>query len=50
MEKMDNSDFMANGISEDDELLMKEVFQDDAELFYLHHYLTETFGKGDVEG
>ncbi len=49
MEHMDTSDFTAKGIS-DDELLMREVFQDDFELFYLHHYLTETFGRGDIKG
>ncbi len=50
MENMDNSNYSANTISDDDELLMREVFQGEADLFYLHHYLSEAFGGGDIKG
>lgn len=36
-----------NGISEDEDLMMREVIQGDADLCYLHHYLSEVFRKGD---
>ena len=36
-----------NGISEDEDLIKREVIQGDADLFYLHHYLSEVFRKGD---
>ncbi len=35
-------------LSEDDELLMREVFQDDADLFYLHHYLSDIFRREEI--
>ncbi len=47
MEEMDNLDGFNNGISDEEELLMGEVIKGDADLYYLHHYLTEVFGKGD---
>lgn len=28
-------------VDDEHELLMREVFQGDADLYYLHHYLTE---------
>lgn len=34
-------------ISDDEELIMREVIKGDADLFYLHHYLAEVFKKGD---
>lgn len=46
MEEMDH-DKLHNTISDEDELLMREVFQGDADLFYLHHYLTE-LGRPDA--
>ncbi len=47
MEDIDTNGFSLNGISEDEELMMREVIQGDADLYYLHHYLTESFRKGD---
>lgn len=45
MEEMDNSEF-SNDISDEDDLMMREVFQGDADLCYLHHYLSEVYRKG----
>lgn len=36
-----------NDISEEENLLMREVIQGDADLFYLHHYLSEVLRAGD---
>ena len=47
MEEIDKTEFSNNGISEDEELMLREVVQGDADLFYLHHYLSEIFRKGD---
>ncbi len=47
MEDIDKNEVSDNGISEDEDLLMREVIQGDADLFYLHHYLSEAFRKGD---
>lgn len=47
MEDMDKNEVSDHGISEDEDLLMREVIQEDADLFYLHHYLSEVFRKGD---
>ena len=47
MEDFDLNVVSVNGISEDDELMMREVIQGDADLCYLHHYLSEVFRKGD---
>lgn len=44
---MDTNDGLNNGIFEDEDLLMREVVQGDADLCYLHHYLSEIFRKGD---
>lgn len=30
---------------EDEELLLKEVIRGDADLYYLHHYLSEVFSS-----
>ena len=46
MEDIDH-DKQLNTIS-DDELLMREVFQGDHELFLLHHYLTDVLREGDI--
>lgn len=43
MEDIDKNEEL-HGIPDED-LLMKEVIQDDAELYYLHHYLSEVFRK-----
>lgn len=49
MEDIDHSDVTSNnGISDDEDLMMREVIQGDADLCYLHHYLSEVFGKGDI--
>ena len=40
MEEMDH-DKLHTTVDDEHELLMREVFQGDAELFFLHHYLTE---------
>lgn len=44
MEDFDKSDEL-HAISDED-LIMREVIQDDADLCYLHHYLSEIFRKG----
>lgn len=44
MDEMDKTDDL-HAISDED-LMMREVIQDDAELCYLHHYLSEIFRKG----
>ena len=47
MEDIDKNEVSDNGISEDEDLMMREVIQGDAGLCYLHHYLSEVFRKGD---
>jgi len=47
MEDIDKTDVSDTAISEDDELMLKEVIQGDADLFYLHHYLSEALRSGD---
>ena len=47
MEDIDNKEVSDTAISEDDELMLKEVVQDDADLYYLHHYLSEVLQPGD---
>ena len=47
MEDIDKNEVSDNGISEDEDLMMREVIQGDADLCYLHHYLPEVFRKGD---
>lgn len=46
MEDFDNDKL--NAIFDDDELLMREVFQGDHELFMLHHYLSDVLRQGDI--
>lgn len=46
MEEIDKDDLVSNGIPEEDDLLMREVIQGDADLLYLHHYLSEVYRKG----
>lgn len=47
MEQNDH-DLKSNAISDDEELLMREVIQGDAELCYLHHYLTELYRSTEI--
>lgn len=47
MEDIDH-DKLSNAISDDDELLMREVFQGDHELYLLHHYLSDVLSQGDI--
>ncbi len=47
MEEIDKTERSDYAISEEEELLMREVIQGDADLFYLHHYLSESFRSGD---
>ena len=47
MEDIDKNEVSDNGISEDEDLMMREVIQGDADLCYLHHSLSEVFRKGD---
>lgn len=37
MEDIDKNEVSDNGISEDEDLMMREVIQGDADLCYLHH-------------
>ena len=48
MEEFDKRDFTNNVVSDEEDLLMNEVVHDEADLYYLHHYLTEVFRKGEV--
>ena len=47
MEDIDKNEVSDNGISEDEDLMMREVIQGYADLCYLHNYLSEVFRKGD---
>ena len=47
MEDIDKNEVSDNGISEDEDLLMREVILGDADLYYLLHYLSEIFRSGD---
>ncbi len=48
MEDIDKTNVSSEGISDDEDLMMREVIQGDADLFFLHHYLSEVFRKGDI--
>lgn len=43
MEEMDHNEDLHE--TSDEDLLMNEVIQGDADLFYLHHYLSEVYRK-----
>ena len=47
MEDIDKNEVSDEGISEDEDLMMREVVQGDADLCFLHHYLSEVFRNGD---
>ena len=47
MEDIDKNEVSDNGISEDEDLMKREVIHGDADLGYLHHYLSEVFRNGD---
>ena len=47
MEEIDTNEVINNGISDDEDLMMREVIQGDTDLMYLHTYLTEIFRKRD---
>ena len=47
MEAIDKNEVSDNGIPEDEDLMMREVLQGNADLCYLHHYLSEVFRKGE---
>ena len=47
MEELDTKDITDQQISDEEELILSEVIKGDADLFYLHHYLTEIFQKGN---
>ena len=47
MEDIDKNEVADNAISEEKDMMMKEVIQDDADLFYLHHYLSDMLRPGD---
>ena len=47
MEDIDKNEVSDEGISDDEDLMMREVVQGDAALFLLHHYLSEVFRNGD---
>lgn len=48
MEEFDKSEHFDNLCSDEEELVMREVIQGDAELCFLHHYLSEICPKGDI--
>ena len=45
MEDIDKNEVSDNGISEDEDLMMREEIQRDADLCFLHHNLSEVFLK-----
>ena len=47
MEDIDKNEVSDEGISDDEDLMMREVVQGDEDLFFLHHYLSEVFRNGD---
>lgn len=47
MEDIDKNEVSYNGISDDEDLLMREVICGEADLCYLHSYLSEVFRRGD---
>lgn len=47
MQELDTNDGLNDGISEDEDLMMREVIKGDADLCYLHHYLSEVFRNRD---
>ncbi|MDE5708190.1 MAG: hypothetical protein K2L09_00295 [Alistipes sp.] len=47
MEDLDTTEISDRAISEDDELMLKEVIQGDADLYFLHHYLSDVLRPGD---
>ena len=48
MEELDKRNFTENVLPDEEELLLSEVIQNDTDLYYLHHYLTEVFRKGEI--
>ena len=48
MEELDKRNFIDDLLPDEEELLLNEVIQNDTELYYLHHYLTEVFRKGEI--
>ena len=47
MEDLDKNELASNAISEDEDLIMREVIQGDADLCFLHHYLSEILRNRD---
>ncbi len=47
MEQNDH-DLKSNAISDDEDLLMREVIQGEADLYYLHHYLSEVYRSDEI--
>ena len=48
MEELDKRNFIDDLLPDEEELLLNEVIQNDTDLYYLHHYLTEIFRKGEI--
>ncbi|MEG1405607.1 MAG: hypothetical protein RSB29_01920 [Alistipes sp.] len=44
MEEVDNKEALQD--VPDEELMRQEVIQEDTDLYFLHHYLSEVFRKG----
>lgn len=38
---------LSEELHDEDSLVLSEVIKSDVELYYLHHYLTETFTESD---
>ena len=47
MEDIDKNEVSDRANSEDDELMLKEVIRDEADLYYLHHYLSDVLRPAD---
>ena len=47
MEDIDKNEVSDSANSEDDELMLKEVIRDEADLYYLHHYPADVLRPAD---
>ena len=47
MEDIDKNEVSDEGISEDEDLMMREVVQGEEDLCFLNNYLSEVFRNGD---
>lgn len=48
MDELDTNMVSDDDISEDENMLMREVIKEDADLYFLNHYLSDIFRTGDI--